>query len=224
MLVEAMDRILPTYPPERSASARRQLERLGVTVRTGTQVVDIDEHRSCASRRPTASEEIPARTVLWAAGVLASTFGRTVPGGGAETDRNGRIRVGPDLTIPGHPEIFVVGDAAIQPWTHGRPVPGVAQGGIQGGKYAAGGVWRRLRRRADAAVPVPDRGDVAVIGRLPGVTEHRVARAVRPPGRVHRLGAVARHPHRVPHRVREPDRGHRALGVVVPDPRPRRRG
>ena len=89
---------------------------------------------------------------------------------GAETDRAGRIKVGPDLTIPGHPEIFVIGDAAVQPWKPDRPVPGVAQGGIQGGKYAA----KAIRARLDGRVPPPfrfsDRGDVAVIGRLAGVT------------------------------------------------------
>jgi len=81
--------------------------------------------------------------VLWAAGVLASSFGRKVADAtGAETDRSGRILVGRDLTVPGHPEIFVVGDAAVQPWKRDRPVPGVAQGGIQGGTYAARTVLR----------------------------------------------------------------------------------
>ena len=92
------------------------------------------------------TEEIHAHTVLWAAGVLASSFGRKVAAAtGAETDRNGRVRVGPDLTVPGHPEVFVVGDAAVQPWKRDRAVPGVAQGGIQGGSYAAKAVLARLR-------------------------------------------------------------------------------
>ena len=73
---------------------------------------------------------------------------------GAETDRAGRVVVGPDLTVPGHPEVFVVGDAAVQPWKAGRPVPGVAQGGIQGGKYAAAAIRHRLSRRARAALPL----------------------------------------------------------------------
>jgi NADH dehydrogenase len=88
----------------------------------------------------------------------------------AETDKAGRIIVGEDLTIPGHPEIFVIGDAAVQPWKDGRAVPGVAQGGIQGGKYAA----KAIRARLDGTTPAPfhfqDRGDVAVIGRNAGVT------------------------------------------------------
>ena len=170
LLVEAMDRILPTYPPDRSASARRQLERLGVTVRTGTRVIGIEE--SSVTVASVAGEEtIPARTVLWAAGVLASSFGRKVAAAlGAETDKAGRILVDVNLNVPGHPEVFVVGDAAIQPWKPGRPVPGVAQGGIQGGKYAA----RTIRARLDGKPAPPfrysDRGDVAVIGRLSGVT------------------------------------------------------
>ena len=170
ILVEALERVLPPYPPDRSASAKRQLERLGVTVRTGTRVVDIGAaYVRVASAA--GEEKIPARTVLWAAGVLASSFGRAVAKAlGAETDRAGRILVGPDLTVPGHPEVIVVGDAAVQPWKSGRPVPGVAQGGIQGGKYAAAAIRRRLSGQPVPAFRYSDRGDVAVIGRLAGVT------------------------------------------------------
>jgi NADH dehydrogenase len=89
---------------------------------------------------------------------------------GAETDRAGRVIVGPDLTIPGHPEIFVVGDAAVQPWKPGRPTPGVAQGAIQGGKYVAAVIRRRILSRPVDRFRYSDRGDVAVIGRLAGVT------------------------------------------------------
>ncbi|MBI2782072.1 MAG: NAD(P)/FAD-dependent oxidoreductase [Chloroflexi bacterium] len=178
LLVEALDRVLPNYPEGRSRSARRQLERLGVTVRTGTRVTNIAEHE--VTVEPAApgdvvdaggTTRIPTRTVLWAAGVQASSFAKAVAAAtGAETDRAGRIKVGPDLTIPGHPEIFVIGDAAVQPWKADRPVPGVAQGGIQGGKY----VSKAIRTRLDGGTPAPfrfqDRGDVAVIGRLSGVT------------------------------------------------------
>jgi NADH dehydrogenase len=171
ILVEAMERVLPPYPPSRSESARRQLERLGVTVRTGTRVVHIDE--SCVRVSVgDAEEEIPTRTVLWAAGVQVSSFARAVAEAtGAETDRAGRIVVGPDLTLPGHPEIFVVGDAAVQPWRKDRPVPGVAQGGIQGGGYAAKTLRRRLSGEATPPFRFSNRGDVAVIGRLSGVTD-----------------------------------------------------
>ena len=171
-LIEALDRVLPTYPADRSRSAERQLRRLGVTVRTGVRVTDISERAVTiepADQHGNAS--IPTRTVLWAAGVQASSFAKAVAAAtGAETDRAGRIKVGPDLTIPGYPEIFVIGDAAVQPWQHERPVPGVAQGAIQPGRYVA----RAILDRLDGATPQPfryrDLGDVAVIGRLSGVT------------------------------------------------------
>jgi len=173
LLVETMDRLLPTYPADRSRSAARQLARLGVEVRTGERVVGIDDHsvRVESMAAGGRSEVVPARTVLWAAGVLAAGFGRVVAEAtGAETDRNGRVRVTPELTIPGHPEIFVIGDAAIQPWRKDRPVPGVAQGAIQGGKHAGRTIRRRLRGAATPRFRYQDRGDVAVIGRLAGVT------------------------------------------------------
>jgi NADH dehydrogenase len=172
ILVEAMDRVLPGYPAGRSRSAKRQLERLGVIVRTATRVTDITEHE--VTVEPAAGgppERIPTRTVLWAAGVQASSFVRVVAGAtGAETDKAGRIKVGSDLTIPGHPEIFVIGDAAVQPWKPDRPVPGVAQGGIQGGRYAARAILARLDGRQMEPFRFRDLGDVAVIGRLSGVT------------------------------------------------------
>jgi NADH:ubiquinone reductase (H+-translocating) len=172
ILVEAMDRILPGYPAGRSASARRQLEHLGVMVRTGTKVTNITEQ--AVTVEPTSGgppEHIPTRTVLWAAGVQASSFARVVAAAtGADADKAGRIRVGPDLTIPGHPEIFVIGDAAVQPWKPDRPVPGVAQGGIQAGRYAARAIIRRLDGVPDEPFRFRDLGDVAVIGRLSGVT------------------------------------------------------
>lgn len=170
ILVEAMDRVLPVYPGGRSASAARQLHRLGVDVRTGTRVTGIAE-REVTVETKAGPGVIPARTVLWGAGVQASSFVRRVAAAtGAETDKAGRIKVGPDLTIPGHPEIYVIGDAAIQPWKPDRPVPGVAQGAIQPGRYVAGAI----RARLDGETPRPfryrDLGDVAVIGRLSGVS------------------------------------------------------
>jgi NADH dehydrogenase len=170
VLVEALDRVLPPYPPDRSRSAQRQLEKLGVEVRTKTRVIAMDEH-TVTVQTEHGEEVIRARTRLWAAGVQASTFVRTVAAAaGAETDRAGRILVNPDLTVPGHPEILALGDAAVQPWKEGRPVPGVAQGAIQAGKHAA----RTIRGRLDGQPAMPyrylDKGDVAVIGRLRGVT------------------------------------------------------
>ncbi|HET9665587.1 MAG TPA: FAD-dependent oxidoreductase, partial [Desertimonas sp.] len=152
-----------------------QLERLGVTVRVGTTVSYIDEEsvrvRPSADRNA-AEEEIATRTVLWGAGVIASSFARKVAdAAGATTDRNGRVLVEPDLTVPGHPEIFVVGDAAVQPWKPDRPTPGVAQGGIQGGSYAAKVIRRRILGRPWEPFRYSNHGDVAVIGRLSGVTD-----------------------------------------------------
>ena len=172
ILVEAMDRVLPGYPAGRSRSARRQLERLGAVVRAGTKVTKIRE--GAVTVEPTAGgppERIPTRTILWAAGVQASSFARVVAAAtGAGTDRAGRIKVGPELTIPGHPEIFVIGDAAVQPWKPDKPVPGVAQGGIQGGRYAANAIVARLDGEPLKPFRFRDLGDVAVIGRLSGVT------------------------------------------------------
>jgi NADH dehydrogenase len=172
ILVETLDRVLPGYPPGRSASARRQLEKLGVTVRTTTRVTDISEHEVVVEPASGGEQErIPSRTVLWAAGVQTSSFSRAVAKAtGTETDKAGRIKVEADLTVPGHPEIYVIGDAAIQPWKPDRPVPGVAQGGIQGGKHAAEAILARLDGRAAKPFRFSNRGDVAVIGRLSGVT------------------------------------------------------
>jgi NADH dehydrogenase len=173
ILVEALDRVLPNYPKDRSRSARRQLQRLGVDVRTGFRVTDISE--LAVTVEPAVGgppEQIPAHTVLWAAGVQASSFARAVAAAtGAETDKAGRIRVGTDLTIPNHPEIFVIGDAAIQPWKQDRPVPGVAQGGIQAGKYVAKAIKARVGGETVAPFRFGNRGEVAIIGRLSGVTD-----------------------------------------------------
>jgi NADH:quinone reductase (non-electrogenic) len=171
ILVEALERVLPPYPKGRSASARRQLERLGVVVRTGTRVVGIDDH-GVDVETANGTERIAAKTVLWAAGVQASSFARKVAEStGVETDRAGRVKVEPDLTVPGHPEIFVIGDAAIQPGgPKGGPVPGVAQGAIQPGRYVARVLKARLEGRRLGPFRYRNLGDVAVIGRLAGVT------------------------------------------------------
>jgi NADH:ubiquinone reductase (H+-translocating) len=175
ILIEAMDRVLPTFPPGRSASAKRQLERLGVIVRLQTTVTLIDDasvHVVPSGSRDATPEVIPTRTVLWGAGVIASSFARKVAdAAGASTDRVGRVLVEADLTVPGHPEIFVVGDAAVQPWKPDRATPGVAQGGIQGGSYAAKVIRRRILGRPWEPFRYSNHGDVAVIGRLSGVTD-----------------------------------------------------
>jgi NADH dehydrogenase len=173
ILVEALDRVLPPYPPDRSASAKKQLEQLGVDVRVATRVIAVDGH-SVTVVHDGAEEVVPARTTLWAAGVQASTFVRRVAEAtGAQADRAGRIVVGPDLTVPGHPEIFALGDAAVQPWKEGKPVPGIAQGAIQTGAWTAKAILARLDARDPGTFRYTDKGDVAVIGRLHGVTNIR---------------------------------------------------
>jgi NADH dehydrogenase len=179
LLAELNPRVLMTYPEDRSAAARRQLEKLGVTVMNETKVVAVDED-SVEIDEGGQRTRIPARTVLWAAGVAASTFARTVArAAGAETDRAGRVIVSPNLTLPGHSEIFVIGDAAVMRWKDDMNVPGVAQGAIQSGKYVGKLIRARLNgalvrgRVSSGQVPpfaYSNRGDVAIIGRLKGVT------------------------------------------------------
>jgi NADH dehydrogenase len=170
LLIEALDVILPTYPEKLSRSAAKQLERLGVTVSTGTKVTRIDEHGVMVAHADGREERIPARTVLWAAGVQAASFGRMVADAtGIETDRAGRIEVAEDLTIPGHPDIFVVGDLAIAKRQGGRTVPGVAPAAIQEGTYVAREIGRRVAGEPSRSFQYKDKGDVATIGRLRGV-------------------------------------------------------
>ena len=177
LLVEALDRVLPTYPAGLSQSARRQLEHLGVTVRTGTKVTAIDEGGitvAVQSDGAERTERIPTRTVLWAAGVQASSFGRKVADAlGVQVDRAGRLPVGADLTLPGHPEVMVLGDLAIAMRQSGKPVPGVAPAAIQEGTYAAKSILARLHGDTPEPFRYRDRGDVAVIGRLSGVADIR---------------------------------------------------
>jgi NADH dehydrogenase len=177
LLVEALERVLPTYPESLSGSARRQLERLGVTVRTGTKVIAIDESGIAVAVRSDdteRTERIPTRTVLWAAGVQASSFGRRVAEAlGVGVDRAGRVPVGADLTVPDHPEVMILGDLAIARRQSGKPVPGVAPAAIQEGTYAANSIRRRVRGETPEPFRYRDRGDVAVIGRLSGVADIR---------------------------------------------------
>jgi NADH dehydrogenase len=173
VLVEALDRILPTFADQLSHQARRDLERLGVAVRTRTRVTEIDGHGVTVSAEDRGeSERIPARTVLWAAGVRPTSFGRIVAEAtGARTDRVGRIIVEPDLAIAGHPEILVTGDLAAVRREDGSFVPGVAQGAIQGGRHAADVVRARLDGRPSPPFRYHHPGDVAVIGRAKAVAD-----------------------------------------------------
>ena len=122
----------------------------------------------------TGPQHLDARTVLWAAGVQVTPFGRAVAKAlAADTDRAGRIVVGPDLTVPGHPEITVLGDLALTPWQLDRPVPGVAQGAIQGGRYAGRRIVATLDGRPTPPFRFKDLGELATIGRLRAVADFR---------------------------------------------------
>jgi NADH dehydrogenase len=166
VLVEQVDRVLPEYPEGLSAAARRQLDQLGVIVRTGTSVTDIDATH-VAVRAGDLDERLPARTVLWAAGVRAGTFARRVAGAlGAATDRKGRIVVEPDLSVPGHPEVLVVGDMAAAYRRDGALVPAVAQGAIQGGRHAARVIAARLQHKPAPEFRYRDIGELAMVGRF----------------------------------------------------------
>ena len=172
LLVDMADRILPSYPPELSRKAGESLNRLGVSVRTGLRVVGIDGG-GITLEGPAGRERIGSRTVLWAAGVAASPLGRTLAERtGAETDRLGRIRVGPDLSVPGHGDIFVIGDLAHVPGKDGQPLPGLAPVATQQGRYVA----KRVARRAAGKPPGGpfsyfDKGTMAVIGRHAAVAD-----------------------------------------------------
>ena len=172
VLVEGTDRILPSYPAELSAKARTALERLGVTVRTGVLVSQVE---TCCVELTTATgaERVETRTVLWAAGVQGSALSHALSeSAGAELDRNGRVLVGPDLTVPGHPEILVIGDLACFVHGTGRPLPGVAPVAIQQGRYAARVIAARVQGRpAPRPFRYRDRGNLATIGRASAVAD-----------------------------------------------------
>ena len=171
LIVEGADRVLPTYPTKLSAAARRMLERLKVTVRAGTMVTDI-QHAAVTVREGDRTERIPTRTVLWAAGVLGSPLGKLLANEtGAPVDRAGRIVVEPDMTVPGHPEIFVIGDLANFSHQTGKPLPGVAQPAIQEGHYVAKAIRARLRGEKVVPFHYLDKGNLAVIGRAAAVAD-----------------------------------------------------
>ena len=162
ILIEGVDRVLPGFPPKLSEWARKDLESMGVEVRTGTMVKSIDEHGVDLD-----GDRINARTVLWAAGVRASPIGESL---GAELDRSGRVIVEPDLSLPGHPEVFVVGDLALA-MQDGKPVPGVAQGALQGGRHAASCIVASLSGKPSTPFRYKDKGMLAAIGRAAAVAD-----------------------------------------------------
>ena len=171
LLVEGADRVLPPFPPPLSRSAQKMLERLGVTVRTGAVVTDIAPHM-VTLREGQLAETISTRTVLWAAGVQASPLGRILADKtGTALDRSGRVVVEPDLSLPGHPEIFVIGDLAHFSHEGGKPLPGIAQPAMQEGSYVAKVVQQRLRGKSVEPFRYFDLGNMATIGRAAAVAD-----------------------------------------------------
>jgi NADH dehydrogenase len=171
LLIEAGDRVLGTYPPELSAKAQNSLEQLGVTVRTKTMVKAVKPD-AVTVEWAGGREEIPTQTVIWAAGVEASPLAqRLAAATGATLDRAGRLVVEADLSLPGRPEIFVLGDMASYTHQDARPLPGVAPVAIQQGRFVAKLIKARLRNKKPPIFHYRDRGTLATIGRSAAVAD-----------------------------------------------------
>ena len=164
VLIEAGETILAAFPDPLRAAARDSLRALGIEVRESTRVTGIDAHGVWLG-----DERLVADTIVWAAGVVAAPVAGTL---GAPTDRAGRVRVELDLSVPGHPEVFVVGDASVLNGPKGMPLPGVAQVAMQGAAHAARAILARVR---GTAPPGPftyrDKGNMAIVGRGAAVAD-----------------------------------------------------
>ena len=163
VLVEALPRILPAFNEQLANKARKALNRLGIEVRTSSPVEAIDSEGVVI-----AGERIPAKTVIWTAGVAGSPAGEWL---GVESDRGGRVKVLSDLTVPGHPNIIVIGDTASYT-QDGKPLPGVAQVAMQQGRYAASMIADRVAGKAHTqSFRYIDKGSMATIGRFYGIVQ-----------------------------------------------------
>ena len=160
LLLEGGPRLLPTFPEDLSAHAKRDLEDLGVEVRTGALVTNVGEEFV-----ELGDERIESRTIFWAAGNAASSLGSLL---GGPLDRQGRVEVNDDLSIPNHPEVFVVGDMAVLR-TNGQPVPAVAPAAMQSGRTAARNIVHTIQREGRARFRYLNKGDLATIGRFKAV-------------------------------------------------------
>jgi NADH dehydrogenase len=170
-LLEGGERILSAFPPDLSAKAEAALRRLGVTVRAGTLVTDVHEN-SVTMRRGESTETLQTHTILWTAGVKSSPLGEALAKhAGVELDRAGRVKVAADLTVPGHPELFVIGDLAHVASQDGKPLPGLASVAIQEGHYVGEAIGRRLQGKTPPAFHYADKGNLAIIGRNAGVAD-----------------------------------------------------
>ena len=174
ILLEGGPRVLPAYPEDLSRSAEQQLRRLGVDVRTSTMVTQVE-----AGAVRAGEMRIVAPVILWAAGVAASPLGKQL---GVPIDRAGRVLVHPDLSIPGHPDVFVIGDLASLKDEQGKPLPGVAPVAIQQGKYVARTIQKDLAGRPRVNFHYWDKGSLATIGRAAGIAQF---------GKIHISGFIA---------------------------------
>ncbi len=171
VLVDAMKTVLPAYPPALCAKAHKELENLGVVVKTGMAVNQVMPDRVIL-KGETEEETILTRTVVWAAGVRASSLGkRLAESTGAQLDKKGCVLVQPDLTIAGHPDIFVIGDLANFKTPDGKTLPGVAPVAIQEGRYVAKIIKARISNRTRPPFQYRDRGKMATIGRTKAVAD-----------------------------------------------------
>jgi NADH:ubiquinone reductase (H+-translocating) len=171
ILLEGLDRILPPYAPDLSAKASASLERLGVTLRTQTRVIAVDPD-GVTVQQGDRTERILAKTVLWAAGVKASAMGKVlVERAGAVLDRVGRVMVEPDLSVPGHANIFVIGDLAHFAHQGDAPLPGVAPVATQQGEYIAQKIYAQLEGKSLASFSYKEVGSLAVIGQNAAVVD-----------------------------------------------------
>ena len=171
LLVEGENRLLPPFPPDLSAKAEKQLRELGVETRTSARVTAIDAE-GVTMTFAGGSERVVARTVLWAAGVRASSMGKVLANrAGAELDRVGRVMVEGDLSIAGHPEIRVIGDLANFSRQSGKPLPGVAPAAMQQGRYVAQAIVAKLRGKTMRPFHYFNKGNLATIGRNRAVAD-----------------------------------------------------
>ena len=164
ILVEGLNHVLPTYPPELSEKAEKSLKKLGVNIRLNTMVTNIETSRATISRNGD-SEIIQSRTILWTAGVKASALGKALEKhAGAKLDKSGRVTVNADLSVPGYPNIFVIGDLAHLLYQGQDPLPGVAPVAMQEGSYVAKIILNRIKGKETKPFEYKEKGNLAVIG------------------------------------------------------------
>jgi NADH dehydrogenase len=168
LLVEGVARVLPAFREDLSRSALKQLQSMGIEVRTGTMVKEVTNHGVTVN-----GEFIPCRTVIWAAGNAAAPIGKSLS---AETDRAGRVIVNEDLTVPGHPEVFAIGDMACFKHQTGEPLPALSPVAMQMGRHAAKNILSRLQGQQLAAFHYFDKGTMATIGRNKAIADLKFVR------------------------------------------------